>query len=76
MARPITIRLSHMQCDWLYHELLATIDDYTKRELMEPEEEVAVRQIVKDLEVGLKLAQSKAELDLERLRRITTLRES
>ena len=75
MARPITIRLSHTQCDWLYHELLAIIDDYTKREMMEPEEEVAVRQIVKDLEVGLKLAQSKIELDLERLRRITTRKE-
>ncbi len=64
-----------MQCDWLYYELLATIHDYTKRELMEPEEEAAIRQIVNDLEVGLKLAQSKAELDLERLRKITTHKE-
>ena len=76
MARPVTLRLSHMQCDWLYHELLGTIEDYTERGLMEPEEEAAIRQIVNDLEVGLKLAQSKAELDLERLRRITSTRES
>lgn len=65
-----------MQCDWLYYELLATIEDYTERGLMEPEEEAAIRQIVNDLEVGLKLAQSKAELDLERLRKITSTRES
>lgn len=76
MARPVTLRLSHMQCDWLYYELLATIEDYTERGLMEPEEEAAIRQIVNDLEVGLKLAQSKAELDLERLRKITSTRES
>jgi hypothetical protein len=65
-----------MQCDWLYHELLGTIEDYTERGLIEPEEEAAIRQIIKDLEVGLKLARSKAELDLERLRRITSTRES
>ena len=65
-----------MQCDWLYHELLGIIEDYTERGLMEPEEEAAIRQIVNDLEVGLKLARSKAELDLERLRRITSTKTS
>ena len=65
-----------MQCDWLYHELLGIIEDYTERGLMEPEEEAAIRQIVNDLEVGLKLARSKAELDLERLRRITSTQTS
>jgi hypothetical protein len=66
MARPVTLRLSSTQCEWLYYELLGIIQDYTERGLMEPEEEAASRKIVNDLEVGLKLARSKAELDLER----------
>ncbi len=49
MSRPVTLRLSVMQCDWLYHELLGTINDYTARQLMEPEEEAAARQILLDL---------------------------
>ena len=71
MARPITIRLSHMQCDWLYHELLGTVNDYTERGILEPEEESAARQILKDLQTGIYLAASKTELDLNRLRKIT-----
>ena len=60
-----------MQCDWLYHELLGIINDYTARQLMEPEEEAAARQILLDLEMGFNLARSKADLDLRRLRSIT-----
>ena len=73
MARPITIRLSYIQCDWLYYELVAMVEDYTERGVMEPEEEAAIRQIIKDLEVGTKLAEVKTELDLERLRKITSI---
>ena len=71
MARPITLRLSQMQGDWLYHELLGTVNDYTEREILEPEEESAARQIIKDLQTGICLAASKTELDLNRLRKIT-----
>ena len=60
-----------MQCEWLYHELLGTINDYTTRQLMEPEEEAAARQILLDLEMGFSLARSKVDLDLRRLRAIT-----
>ena len=72
MARPITVRLSHMQADWLFYELLGNVNDYTERGLLEPEEEAALRQIIKDLETGISLAASKAEIDLNRLRKITT----
>ena len=71
MARPITLRLSQMQGDWLYHELLGTVNDYTERGMLEPEEESAARQILKDLQTGICLAASKTELDLNRLRKIT-----
>jgi len=71
MARPITVRLSHMQADWLFHELLGNVNDYTERGLLEPEEEAALRQIIKDLETGICLAASKTEIDLNRLRKIT-----
>ena len=71
MARPITVRLSHMQADWLFYELLGNVNDYTERGLLEPEEEAALRQIIKDLETGISLAASKAEIDLNRLRKIT-----
>jgi hypothetical protein len=71
MARPITLRLSYMQCDWLYHELLGNVNDYTERGIMEPEEEAAMRQVIKDLETGICLAASKTELELKRLRSMT-----
>jgi len=72
MAKAVSLRLSRMQVDWLYHELLGLVDDYTERGIMEPEEEAAVRQIIKDCETGLQLATQKQELELKRLRAITS----
>ena len=71
MAKAVTLRLSRFQTDWLYHELLGLVADYTERGLMEPEEEAAIRKIIKDCETGLHLAIQTQELELKRLRAIT-----
>jgi hypothetical protein len=60
-----------MQCDWLYHELSGLVDDYSTRQLMEPEEETAARRVLLDLETGISLAQTRTSLHLQRLRAIT-----
>ena len=72
MAKAVSLRLSRMQTDWLYHELIGVVADYTERGMLEPEEEAAVRQIIKDCETGLQLATQKRDLELKRLRAITT----
>ena len=72
MARPVTLRLSRFQADWLYHELLGNLADYTERGVIEPEEEAAARQIIRDCETGINLATNHQELELKRLRAITS----
>ena len=70
MTRPITIRLSVKQADYLYYEIIGLVDDYTSRGIMEPEDEAAMRQVILDMEKGLQLAQRTFESELERLRKI------
>lgn len=72
MAKTVTLRLSRMQADWLYYELSALVADYHERNVMEPEEEAAARKILRDCETGISLALQHHELELKRLRAITT----
>ena len=72
MTRPITLRLSVRQADYLYYELLGLLDDYTERQLIEPEDEAAIRQVVNDIDVGRKLADAKLQLDLQQLRKLNS----
>ena len=72
MTRPITLRLSVRQADYLYYELLGLLDDYTERQLIEPEDEAAIRQVVNDIDVGRNLAAAKLQLDLEQLRKLNS----
>ena len=72
MTRPITLRLSVRQADYLYYELLGLLDDYTQRQLIEPEDEAAIRQVVNDIDVGRKLADAKLQLDLAQLRKLNS----
>ena len=70
MSRPITIRLSVKQADYLYNEILGMVNDYTSRGVIEPEDEAAIRQVILDIEKGLKLAEAQLLHELERLRKI------
>ena len=70
MTRPITLRLSVKQADYLYNEIIGLVHDYTSRGIMEPEDEAAIRQVIFDIEKGLQLAQAALQSDLERLRKI------
>lgn len=72
MTRPITLRLSVRQADYLYYELLGLLDDYTERQLIEPEDEAAIRQVVNDIDVGRNLADAKLQLDLQQLRKLNS----
>ena len=70
MSKPITLRLSVRQADFLYNEIIGMVHDYTTRGIMEPEEEAAIRQVILDIEKGLKIAEAQLLHELERLRKI------
>lgn len=70
MTKPITLRLSVKQADFLYNEILGMVHDYTSRGIMEPEDEAAIRQVILDIENGLKIAEAQLLHELERLRKI------
>lgn len=70
MTKPITLRLSIKQADYLYNEILGMVNDYTSRGVIEPEDEAAIRQVILDIEKGLKLAEAQLLHELERLRKI------
>ena len=70
MTRPITLRLSVKQADYLYNEILGMVNDYTSRGVIEPEDEAAIRQVILDIEKGLQLAEATLQSELERLRKI------
>ena len=70
MTKPITLRLSIKQADYLYNEILGMVNDYTSRGVIEPEDEAAIRQVILDIEKGLNLAESQLLHELERLRKI------
>ena len=70
-SRAITLRLSRFQADWLFHELTGNLRDYSDRELLDPEEDIALRRVIADLERGLALAATAFELEAARLRAIT-----
>ena len=67
MTKPITLRLSTKQADWLFHELIGLVEDYTQRNILEPEDEAAVRQVIKEILLGRKLAQARFEQELDQL---------
>ena len=77
MTRPIALGLSVEQLNYLCHELLGLLDDYTQRQLIEPEDKAAIRQVVNDwaggnpgrIHIGRKLADAKLQLDLAQLRK-------
>jgi len=69
--RAITLRLSRFQASWLFDELTGILRDYSDREILEPEEDLAARRVVADLECGLALAATSYELEAARLRAIT-----
>jgi hypothetical protein len=70
MTKPITLHLSVKQADYLYTEIVGLVNDYTLRKIIEVEDEAAIRQVIFDIEQGLKLAEAQLLHDLERLRKI------
>lgn len=68
----ITLRLNRHQAEWLYWECLSNLEDSVERGVIEPESEASARSVIADLERAIERAKRDAELELHRLRLITT----
>lgn len=67
----ITLRLSAPQAETIYWELLGLIDHYRHRDGdLEPSDEGALLAAISQLEIGIKRAETIAEVQLEQLRAI------